>query len=135
MKDKPDRDWFDINDDPFPGKPAPQEPNLPSVRCHYTPDGQRWLHESDAQEFYERAARAYYGEVDGPVPQDAQLVGLTDELHRRLHVQARNLLFEHRFKPGSARGTVPCDEVERLMRLYGNLIAKLIFDSLKDHPK
>jgi hypothetical protein len=55
---------------------------------------------------------------------DAKLI-LTDELHDRLHVQARNLLFEYRLSPEKV---VPVDIVEKLMRLYGELIAQLIFE-------
>lgn len=59
--------------------------------------------------------------------QDAEIIlaGLTDELHKRLHIQARNLLLEYRLSPTKS---VPVDKVEDLMRLYGNLIAKLIWD-------
>lgn len=55
---------------------------------------------------------------------DTQLI-LADELHRRLHIQARNLLFEYRL---SSHKSVPVEQVENLMRLYGNLIAQLIFE-------
>ncbi len=55
------------------------------------------------------------------------LVGLADELHRRLHIQARNLLFEYKFAMHSA-GYVPTEKVENLMRTYGYLITQLIFE-------
>jgi hypothetical protein len=69
------------------------------------------------------------------IPAEAELVALTDELHRRLHVQARNLLIDYRLPTvdgKKARRPVPYEEVERLMRLYGNLIARDIFESLKE---
>ena len=47
----------------------------------------------------------------------------TDELHGRLITQARNLLFEYRV----AGKDVPVDVVQKLMVVYGNLIADLIF--------
>lgn len=62
---------------------------------------------------------------------EASLVALSEELHRRLHVQARNLLFEYKFSAVNP-GLVPVEAVEKLMRLYGNLIAELIF---KDQEK
>lgn len=68
----------------------------------------------------EKALEAY---VD-----QSYLADLTDELHQRLHVQARNLLFEYRLSPSKS---VPVDKVEDLMRLYGNLIAKLIWEKQK----
>lgn len=61
---------------------------------------------------------------------DQRLVGLTDELHRRLHVQARNLLLEYRLAAGPHRGCVPHEVVEKLMKLYGNLIAREIFAAM-----
>lgn len=56
---------------------------------------------------------------------DKWLVGLSDELNRRLEVQARNLTLEYRLTKAK---TVPVEHVEALMRLYGKLIAKLIFE-------
>lgn len=58
-----------------------------------------------------------------------EFVGLTEELHQRLHVQARNLLLEYRLSPTKS---VPVEKVEDLMRIYGNLIAKLIWEKQKD---
>lgn len=63
---------------------------------------------------------------------NSKLVALADELHRRLHIQARNLLFEYRLSPTDEsirkmRGYVPCEVVEQLMRLYGSLIAREIW--------
>jgi hypothetical protein len=57
---------------------------------------------------------------------DEIIANMTDELHRRLHVQARNLLFDYRLAPGRDRGMVPHEHVQNLMKLYGSLIAKLI---------
>lgn len=69
-------------------------------------------------------------------------VGLTEELHKRLHVQARNLLFEYRNSITDEdlrlkRGYVPCEIVEKLMRLYGDLIAREIWQKMQKaqpHP-
>lgn len=54
--------------------------------------------------------------------------GFTDDLHRRLRVQARNLLLEYRLGSGS----VPHEKVQELMELYGNLIAKLIMEDQRE---
>lgn len=56
------------------------------------------------------------------------VVEFTANLHRRLRVQARNLLFEYRL----GGRDVPQNKVEELMRTYGNLIAEIIF---KDQEK
>lgn len=66
----------------------------------------------------------------------AALVGLSDELHKRLEVQANNLLFEYKYSPnddtrGLKRGYVPVEAVKKLMLMYGNLIAKEIFKDQK----
>jgi hypothetical protein len=55
-------------------------------------------------------------------------VRFTSELHRRLHVQARNLLLEYRLGPK----TIHVDRVHELMELYGNLIAEIV---VKDQAK
>lgn len=61
----------------------------------------------------------------------AELVDLSRELHERLLTQARNLLMEYRM--GSKM--VPVDEVERLMRVYGTLIAAEIFSDQEAHRR
>lgn len=56
---------------------------------------------------------------------------INEELHRRLIIQARNLLFEYKFATEN-RGYVPVHVVQKLMILYGNLIAQEIY---KDQEK
>lgn len=58
------------------------------------------------------------------------LVGFTDELHQRLHTQARNLLLEYRL---SSNKCVPVDQVEKLIRLYGYLIAEEFYKKAKEN--
>ena len=71
---------------------------------------------------------------------DARIVAVSDELHRRLRTQARNLVFEYKYgvtdeKNGKLRGHVPAEHVEKLMVLYGNLIIDLIMSDLAAPPK
>lgn len=69
-----------------------------------------------------------------------QLVALTAELHQKLRTQARNLLFEYKYGvdgPGKKRGFVPVEAVQPLMELYGTLIAKEIWERMRQaqpHP-
>lgn len=53
---------------------------------------------------------------------------INSDLHRRLIIQARNLLLPYRLAAGEHRGFVPCEDVQGLMVLYGNLIAQLIYE-------
>jgi hypothetical protein len=68
-----------------------------------------------------------------------KIVAVSDELHRRLKTQARNLVFEYKYgvtdeKNGKLRGHVPVEHVEKLMILYGNLIIDLIMSDLSENP-
>jgi hypothetical protein len=58
---------------------------------------------------------------------EEQLVGVTDELHNRLDIQAKNLLFEFKYSKDNP-GLVPVSDAYNLMRLYGYLITKMIFE-------
>lgn len=71
---------------------------------------------------------------------NGDLVALTEAAHRKLHIQARNLLFEYRNSVNNEdlrlkRGYVPCEIVEKLMRLYGELIAREIYASMRPKPQ
>lgn len=66
-----------------------------------------------------------------PEEEEQYLVGISDELNRRLHNQARNLLIEYRLAGGVHSGCVPHEIVERLMKLYGQLIVRLIYEDQK----
>lgn len=67
-----------------------------------------------------------------------QLVALTASLHKRLRTQARNLLFEYKYGVTDGmkiRGYVPVEIVQNLMELYGNLIAREIWEMQQpQHP-
>lgn len=70
----------------------------------------------------------------------SELIGITEELHSKLHIQARNLLMEYRLSVNDEdlrlrRGYVPCEVVEKLMRLYGGLIAREIWDKMQEREK
>ena len=54
-------------------------------------------------------------------------------MHEKLHIQARNLLLEYRMAHEN-RGWVPAEVVERLMQLYGELMAREIWGSLQIPP-
>lgn len=63
-----------------------------------------------------------------------RLVALTATLHQKLRTQARNLLFEYKFSVTDEelrlkRGYVPVEVVQKLMELYGNLLAREIWDA------